>query len=157
MWTNLTFSADMSTFPQLKGSFFYNAFFGKRFNNFGIFSLEFCSYHPWISVIIAHLHYMRNIRIRSYSGPHFFRIFPHLDWIWRDTPHLSVFSPNAGKCGKNADQNNSEYGHFLRSANCGSYRRRLLTSSSSVHRRWSMTLDYDNDLFCIQPDYMLSC
>ena len=97
MWTNLTFSADMSTFPQLKGSFYYNAFFGKRFNNFGIFSLEFCSYHPWISVIIAHLHYMKNIRIRSYSGPHFFRIFPHLDWIWRDTPHLSVFSPNAGK------------------------------------------------------------
>ena len=30
--------------------------------------------------------------------------------------YLSVFSPNAGKCGKNADQNNSEYGHFLRSA-----------------------------------------
>ena len=28
-----------------------------------------------------------------------------------------VFSPNAGKCGKNADQNNSEYGHFLRSGN----------------------------------------
>ena len=25
------------------------------------------------------------------------------------------FSPNAGKCGKNADQNNSEYGLFLRS------------------------------------------
>ena len=24
-----------------------------------------------------------------------------------------VFSPNAGKCVKNADQNNSEYGHFL--------------------------------------------
>ena len=37
------------------------------------------------------------------------RIFPHLDWI--DTPCLSVFSPNAG----NADQNNSEYGHFSRS------------------------------------------
>ena len=24
-------------------------------------------------------------------------IFPHLDWIRRDTPYLSVFSPNAGK------------------------------------------------------------
>ena len=33
--------------------------------------------------------------------------------------YLSVFSPNAGKCGKNADQNNSEYGHFLHS-DCGS-------------------------------------
>ena len=29
--------------------------------------------------------------------------------------YLSVFSLNVGKCGKNADQNNSEYGHFLRS------------------------------------------
>ena len=28
---------------------------------------------------------------------------------------VPVFSPNAGKRGKNADQNNSEYGHFLRS------------------------------------------
>ena len=27
------------------------------------------------------------------------RIFPHLDWIRSDTPHLSVFSPNAGKYG----------------------------------------------------------
>ena len=26
-----------------------------------------------------------------------------------------IFSPNAGKCGKNANQNNSDYGHFLRS------------------------------------------
>ena len=45
--------------------------------------------------------------------------FPHLDWIRRDTEYmeyLSVFSPNAGKCGKNADQNSCEYVHFLRSA-----------------------------------------
>ena len=27
------------------------------------------------------------------------RIFRHLDWIRRDTPYLSVFSPNAGKYG----------------------------------------------------------
>ena len=27
------------------------------------------------------------------------RIFPHLDWIRRDTMYLSVFSPNAGKYG----------------------------------------------------------
>ena len=26
-------------------------------------------------------------------------IFPHSDWIRRDTPYLSVFSPNAGKYG----------------------------------------------------------
>ena len=32
-----------------------------------------------------------------------------------DTPYLFVFSPNAGKCGKNSDQNYSVYGHILRS------------------------------------------
>ena len=26
-------------------------------------------------------------------------IFPHSNWIWRDTPYLSVFSPNARKYG----------------------------------------------------------
>ena len=26
-------------------------------------------------------------------------IFPHSDWIWRDTPYLSVFSPNIWKYG----------------------------------------------------------
>ena len=26
-------------------------------------------------------------------------IFPYSNWIRRDTPHLSVFSPKAGKCG----------------------------------------------------------
>ena len=37
------------------------------------------------------------------------RIFPHLNRMWRDTPYLSVFSPNAGK----SDQNNPKHGHFL--------------------------------------------
>ena len=39
------------------------------------------------------MHCVKRIRIRSYSGPHFSRIFPHSDWIRRDT-----------------DQNNSDYG-----------------------------------------------
>ena len=79
------------------------------------------------SIQVFHEHCVKSVRIRSYSGPHFLRIFPHSDWIWRDTdfPHsdwirrdtryLSVFSPNTGKFGKIADQNKSEYGHFLRS------------------------------------------
>ena len=58
-------------------------------------------------------HCVKSDRIRSYSGPHSSLIFPHSDWMRRDTEYLSVFSPNAGKCDKNADQNNSEYGHFL--------------------------------------------
>ena len=44
----------------------------------------------------------------------FFPHFPHLDGIRRDTEYLRVLNPNAGKCGRNADQNNSKYGHFLR-------------------------------------------
>ena len=67
-------------------------------------------------VILWFIHGVKRVRIRSYSGPDFSRIFPHSDWIRRDTPYLSVFSPNAGKSGKNADQNNSEYGLFLCSA-----------------------------------------
>ena len=35
--------------------------------------------------------------------------------ITPNTEYLSEVSPNAGKCGKNARHNNSEYGHFLRS------------------------------------------
>ena len=50
-------------------------------------------------VTINRLHCVKSVRIRSYSGPHFCRIFAH---------------SNAGKCGKNTDQNNSEHGHFLR-------------------------------------------
>ena len=46
------------------------------------------------------------------------RIFPAFSQIWTEYGeilYLSLFSPNAGKYGKNADQNNSEYWHFLRS------------------------------------------
>ena len=68
----------------------------------------------WFFRIISGLHFVKRVRIRSYFDLHFSRIFPHSDWIRRDT-YLSVFSPNAGKCGKNVDQSNSEYGHFLRS------------------------------------------
>ena len=52
---------------------------------------------------------VKSLPNRSYSGPYFSCIFSHSDWI----RSLSVFSPNAGKRGKNDDQNNSEYGHFL--------------------------------------------
>ena len=45
-----------------------------------------------------------------YSQLFWSAFFPHFPAFG-----LSVFSPNAEKCGKNADQNNSEYGFFLRS------------------------------------------
>ena len=48
-------------------------------------------------------------------------IFPAFSPIWTEYGeiwYLSVFSPNAGKCGRNADENNSEYGHFYAVENC---------------------------------------
>ena len=38
-------------------------------------------------------HCAKSVHIQSYSGPHFFRIFPHSDRIFC----ISVFSPNAEK------------------------------------------------------------
>ena len=67
------------------------------------------------SSILEFYYCVKRVRIRSYSGPHFSRIFPHSDWIRRDTPYLSVLSSNVEKCGRYADQNNSEHGFFLRS------------------------------------------
>ena len=72
-------------------------------------------FHRKSSHQFEHSHCIKSVHIRSYPGPHFPRIFPHSDWIGRDTQYLSLFSPNAGKCGENADQNNSEYEPYLRS------------------------------------------
>ena len=49
--------------------------------------------------------------IVSVFGIFLVRIFPHSDWIWKDSPYLSIFSPNAG----NKGPENSECGHFSRS------------------------------------------
>ena len=45
------------------------------------------------------------------------RFFPHFPAFGLNTNRY-VFNPNAGKCGKYAEQNNSEYGQFLRSVQC---------------------------------------
>ena len=50
-------------------------------------------------------HCVKSVLIRSHSGPHFSRIFPHLDWIRSDTEHLSVslrISPYSVRMRKNA-------------------------------------------------------
>ena len=57
---------------------------------------------------------VKRVCIWSYSGPHFSQIFPHPS-EYVEIPRLSVFRRNARKSRKNVDQNNSEYGHFLRS------------------------------------------
>ena len=50
----------------------------------------------------------------SYSELFCSAFFPDFPAFGLNTLYLSVFSPNAGKCGKNEEQNNSEYGLFLR-------------------------------------------
>lgn len=55
------------------------------------------------------IHCVKNVPIRYYSGPHFSCIFPLSDWIRICIQH------ECGKMWKNADQNNYEHGHFLRS------------------------------------------
>ena len=77
---------------------------------------------------------VKNVCIGSYSGLHFFCIFPHLAWIRRDSPHLFVFSPKVGKCRKNADQNNSEYRHFLRTDVRKSLLKKLVKASQKKVR-----------------------
>ena len=65
----------------------------------------------WTNMIDFFFYYwVKSVHTRSYSGPHVSRIVTHSDWIRRDTPYLSVSSANAGKSGKNADQNNFKYG-----------------------------------------------
>ena len=49
------------------------------------------------------------------------------------TEYLSVFSPNAGKSEKNADQNNSEYGLFLR--------RVIVDKEHSSYRKWKTSIE----------------
>ena len=82
-----------------------------------IFSKIYCEQNQKFSFRSDYWHCIKSVRIWSYSGPHFCHILLHSNWIRRDTLYRFVFSPNAGKCGKNADQNNSESGHFLRSVN----------------------------------------
>ena len=52
-------------------------------------------------------HYVNSILIRSYSGP-------HLPAFWLNTERDAI-SLSSVRMQENADQNNSEYGYFLRS------------------------------------------
>ena len=48
-----------------------------------------------------------------YSELFWSTFFRHFPTFGLNTVYLSVFNPNVGKCGKNADQNNSKCGHFF--------------------------------------------
>ena len=49
---------------------------------------------------IINIHCVKWVHIWSYFGPHFYRIFPHSDWIRRDTPYFLRIQSEYGK--KNA-------------------------------------------------------
>ena len=54
----------------------------------------------WLLFFFLAFHCVKCVRIRSNSGPNFSRIFPHSDWIQRDTEYLQYsvrMRENAGK------------------------------------------------------------
>ena len=51
---------------------------------------------------------MKSVRIRSYSGPYF-------PAFGLNTKEILRISPYSVRMRENGEQNNSEYGHFLRS------------------------------------------
>ena len=60
----------------------------------------------------------------SVSGVILVRIFPHSDWMRRDTPYISVFSPYARKCGSGITLNTETF--------C----RVKVTRSGTKHHTW---------------------
>ena len=85
------------------------------------FSVCLILVHLSIQILTLEIHSFKPLRYISlrkkcpFSELLWSAFFPHLPTIRRGTEYLSVFSLNAGKCGKNADQNNSKHGHFLHS------------------------------------------
>ena len=74
-----------------------------------------------------------------YSELFWSKFFPHSDWLRRDTKYLPLFSPNAGKYGKYADQNNSEYRHFLCSNTYCFYKGSLLRNDRTSSQLYCIT------------------
>ena len=65
-------------------------------------------------------HCVKSVRSRSCSGPHFSRISRHSD-----------FKSECEKMRENSDQNNSKYGHFLRSEWCSSFSKIFTVTAKS--------------------------
>ena len=88
---------------------------------------------------------MKSVRIQSYSGPHFFLHFPAFGL---NTERY----PNAGKCGKNADQNNSKYGHFLHSV---TFHKKKITGQKINQYMYQYPRFFINDWQILQGQYKL--
>ena len=81
---------------------------------------KFHSNSAWCNWIIYHIfdsptnHCVKSVRVRSYSGLYFVRIFPHSDWIRRDTeqiisPYSVWMRENAGKMRTRITSNKDSY------------------------------------------------
>ena len=71
-------------------------------------SLQFCKwadYHVFSIASLVIIILPLTLREKCPNTEFFLvRIFPHSQWIPRDTPYLCVFSPNAGKYGPEEDR-----------------------------------------------------
>ena len=61
-----------------------------------------------LSVLENNSHYVKRVRIWSFSGSH----FPAFG-LNRDTPFLSIFSPNAGKYGSEKLRHSPRNDHYM--------------------------------------------
>ena len=75
-------------------------------NKFSNFTRQFFHAPIWIRYLM--LTYVLN------KGSFLITVWNSILFKFSFTPYLSAFSPNVGKCGENADQNNSEYGRIWR-------------------------------------------
>ena len=92
-------------------------------------------------------------------------IFPHFAAFGLNTETYSVFDPNVGKCGKNADQNNSEYGHFLRSDfncilpvfyNCVNYKEIIIDNNDNNNNKKVSDVGVSLGLFEVFQNFFFS-
>ena len=89
----------------LSASLLRNMFVGKEVNRVAYETKAGQSLMP--SNPFPNFHWVKSVHIRSYSGPHFLA-------FGLNTERYSI-SPYSVQMRKNADQNNSKYGHFSRS------------------------------------------
>ena len=91
-------------------------------------------------VIFISNHGVKRVRILTYSGPHFSRIFQHSDWIRRDnmSPYSVQMRENLGKMRTRITQNTDSF--YAVNAFAKFHKRRL--THSELHRGWFNFLSY---------------
>ena len=78
----------------------YVTFFKRPVNVKLLFGFQaFPFVNPFHAIVLFLYDCVKSVQIRAFFCSVFsrIRIFPHSDWIRRDTEYLSVFSPNVGK------------------------------------------------------------